>query len=78
MKSNTSHEFHSKTLTKIIIVMQNIEFTPSPDSTIITSENIEATIEKRDHEVPTIRSQVSNSSFISIIRKHAFKLSKHI
>ena len=49
-----SHEFPGKLLTNIIRVIRNIEFVTSPDSTTITPENLGATIEKMDHEFPTI------------------------
>ena len=54
MKYNPSHEFLGKTLTNIIRVMRNVEFTTSPDSTTITPENIGATIEKMARWFPTI------------------------
>ena len=41
-------------LTNIIIVMRNIGFATSPDRTTVTPENHGATIDKMDHELPTI------------------------
>ena len=54
MYSNTSHKYIGKPLKTIIIMMQNIGFTTSPDSTTITQENIGANIDKISHELPTI------------------------
>ena len=47
-------------MTSIIRVMQNIEFTTSPDSTTITPENIGETIDQMARESPIICSLVSN------------------
>ena len=41
-------------MTNIIIVMQKIRFSTSPESTTITLENIGATIDQMYHELPTI------------------------
>ena len=49
-----SHEYLSKNLTKIIIVMQKIWFATSPDSTTITPEKLSSTIDQMDHELPTM------------------------
>ena len=54
MKYNPSHKYIGKLCTKIIRVIQNIEFIASPDSTTITSENLGEAIEKMARELPTI------------------------
>ena len=54
MNYNPSQKSPGKTLTKIIRVIQNIEFTKSPDITTTTLENLEGNIEQMDHELPTI------------------------
>ena len=54
MKYNPSQKSPGKTLTNIIKVMRNMEFTTSPDSTATTPENLGTNIEKLDHELPTI------------------------
>ena len=54
MKYNPSDESLGKPLTNIIRVMQNIEFTISPDITKIIPENIGGKIEQMDHDLPKI------------------------
>ena len=49
MYSNPLHKSIGKPLTKIIRVMQNIVFTASPDSTVMTPEKIGATIDQMAH-----------------------------
>ena len=49
MYYNPSQKSLGKPPTNIIIVMQNIGFASSADSTISTPENLGATIEKTDH-----------------------------
>ena len=67
-----------KPLTKIIIVIQKIWFTTSPDRTTITPEKIGSTIEKMVHGLPIIWSWVSDGLFSSIVRTQTFMLSGHI
>ena len=75
---NLPQEYNGKSLTKIIIVMQIIESTTSPDNTAITSENIGAPIDKMDHELPTICSWLFNCLFIHIVRTYSFISPWHI
>ena len=53
MDSNQSHEYFGKTLTHIIIVMQNSWFTTLPEITKNKPEKLGTTIEQMDHELPT-------------------------
>ena len=70
MYDNLSCEYLVKTLINIIRVMQNIGFTTSPESTIITLEKLGGTVEKRAHEFSTIGSQVSDGLLIFIVSTH--------
>ena len=78
MSYNSCHKSIGRTLTKIIRMTQNIGFTASPERTTITPENIGDTIEKMDHELPTICSGLSNGLFISIVRTYSCISSRNI
>ena len=54
MDSNASHKYLGRYFTKTTRVMPNIGFTASPDSTKITPDNIGKTIDKLNHDFPTI------------------------
>ena len=54
MDYNPSHKSIGKPLKNIIRDMRKIAFATSPDSNIITPENIGANIDKMAHKFPTI------------------------
>ena len=74
MKYNPSHESLGKPLTKIIRVMRNIGFTPSPDRTTITPEKLGKISEQMDHDITLVRVLLSNGLFSSIVRTHKLLL----
>ena len=86
MKPDLAQESLGKTFIKIIRMMQNIEFTSSPDKTTNTPEKLGATIEKMAHDLPTICLWVSNGCSALLLEHrnrvfgmtHSFTNIKHV